>query len=100
MTNYWPWKNVICCKTHNQIFKLRVNRVTKERISKILTTLKNIIKNNKKLSQKEAMYFAYISIFVEDEYSKEIMIEISEMFSQINKIEPRLELNIHQILKK
>ena len=46
------------------------------------------------------MYFAYIAIFVKDEYSKEIMIEISQLFSQINQIEPDLELDIHQILKK
>jgi len=46
------------------------------------------------------MYFAYITIFVKEEYSKEIMIEISQLFSQINQIEPDLELDIHHILKK
>ena len=54
----------------------------------------------KKISQKEGIYFAYIAIFIKDEYSKEIMIEISQLFSQINQIEPDLELDIHHILKK
>ena len=100
MTNMDIGQEVLLCKSHDQTFKLHVNIATPEEISKRLTILKDIIRDKKKISQKEGMYFAYIAIFVKDEYSKEIMIEISQLFSQINQIELELELDIHQILKK
>lgn len=100
MTNIDIGQEVLLCESHDQTFKLHVKVVTEEEISKRLTILKDIIKNKKKLPQKETIYFAYIAIFVKDKYSKEIMIELSELFSQINHIEPNLELDIHQILKK
>lgn len=99
MTNMDIGEEVLLCESHDQTFKLHVNIATQEEISKRLTILKDIIKD-KKITQKEGMYFAYIAIFVKDEYSKEIMIEISQLFSQINQIEPDLELDIHHILKK
>ena len=99
MTNMDIGQEVLLCESHDQTFKLHVNIATHEEITKRLTILKDIIKDKKKISQKEGMYFAYIAIFVKD-YSKEIIIEISQLFSQINQIEPDLELDIHHILKK
>ena len=100
MTNMDIGQEVLLCESHDQTFKLRVNIATHEEITKRLTILKDIINDKKKISQKEGIYFAYIAIFIKDEYSKEIMIEISQLFSQINQIEPDLELDIHHILKK
>ena len=99
MTNMDIGQEVLLCESHDQTFKLHVNIATHEEITKRLTILKDIIKDKKKISQKEGMYFAYIAIFVKD-YSKKIIIEISQLFSQINQIEPDLELDIHHILKK
>ena len=99
MTNMDIGQEVLLCESHDQTFKLRVNIATHEEITKRLTILKDIIKDKKKISQKEGMYFTYIAIFAKD-YSKEIIIEISQLFSQINQIEPDLELDIHHILKK
>ena len=99
MTNMDIGQEVLLCESHDQTFKLHVNIATHEEITKRLTILKDIIKDKKKISQKEGMYFAYIAIFVKD-YSKEIIIEISQLFSQSNQIEPDLELDIHHILKK
>ena len=100
MTNMDIGQEVLLCESHDQTFKLRVNIATHEEITKRLTILKDIINDKKKISQKEGIYFAYIAIFIKDEYTKEIMIEISQLFSQINQIEPDLELDIHHILKK
>ena len=100
MTNMDIGQEVLLCESHDQTFKLRVNIATHEEITKRLTILKDIINDKKKISQKEGIYFTYIAIFIKDEYSKEIMIEISQLFSQINQIEPDLELDIHHILKK
>ena len=100
MTNRDLGTETICCESHDQIFKLHPNVVTKEKISKRLTILDDKIKNNHEISQKDAMYFAYISIFVKKEYAKETMEKISNLFPKIKKIEPNLELDIHQILKK
>ena len=97
MTNIDPGKDEIFCKSHDQIFKLKVNVVTREKISKRLKILKNKIKNKKGLTQKEAMYFAYIAIFTKQ---KETMERLAYLFSQIDQMEPNLQLDLHQVLKK
>ena len=97
MTNIDPGKDEIFCKSHDQIFKLKVNVVTREKISKRLKILNNKIKNKKGLTQKEAMYFAYIAIFTKQ---KETMERLSYLFSQIDQMEPNLQLDLHQVLKK
>ena len=97
MTNIDPGKDEIFCKSHDQIFKLKVNVVTREKISKRLKILKNKIKNKKKLTQKDAMYFAYIAIFTKQ---KETMERLAYLFSQIDQMEPNLQLDLHQVLKK
>lgn len=43
------------------------------------------------------MYFAYIAIFTKQ---KETMERLVYLFSEINQMEPNLELDLHQILKK
>lgn len=100
MTNMDLENEIIYCESHDQIFKLHLNVVTKEKISKRLTILNNKITNNHKLSQEEVMYFAYISIFLKEKDAKETMEKIAILFSRIKEIEPNLELDIHQILKK
>ena len=100
MTNIDPGKEEICCESHDQLFKLKVNVVNAEKISKRLIILMNKIRNKNRLSQNEAMYFAYIAIFLRRENSKETMEILCKLFSQINQIEPNLELDLHQILKK
>ena len=97
MTNIDPGKDEIFCKSHDQIFKLKVNVVTREKISKRLKILNNKIKNKKELTQKEAMYFAYIAIFTKQ---KETMERLAYLFSQIDQMEPNLQLDLHQVLKK
>ncbi len=97
MTNIDPEKDEIFCKSHDQIFKLKVNVVTREKISKRLKILKNKIKNKKEFTQKEAMYFAYIAIFTKQ---KETMERLAYLFSQIDQMEPNLQLDLHQVLKK
>ena len=97
MTNIDPGKDEIFCKSHDQIFKLKVNVVTREKISKRLKKLKNKIKKKKKLTQKDAMYFAYIAIFTKQ---KETMVRLAYLFSQIDQMEPNLQLDLHQVLKK
>ena len=62
--------------------------------------MKDIVKSERTLPQKEAMYFPYIAIFTEEKYSKKIMVELSKLFSRITYIEPSIELDIHQVLKK
>ena len=64
-------------------FQIHTKVVTYEEISKRLTILKDIVENRRTLPQKEAMYFPYIAIFVEEKYSKKIIMELSELFSQI-----------------
>jgi len=97
MTNIDPGKDEIFCKSHDQIFKLKVNVVTREKISKRLKILKNKIENKKEFTQKEAMYFAYIAIFTKQ---KETMERLAYLFSQIDQMEPNLQLDLHQVLKK
>lgn len=91
---------IIYCEAYTHLFKVHVKLASNDEILKRLTVLKDIVKSKKTLTEKEAMYFGYISIFVEEKYSKKIMIELSELFSQITSIEPNLELDIHQVLKK
>lgn len=100
MTNKDLGKEIINCETHDQLFKLHVEVATKEKISKRLKILKDIEKSNLELPRKEAMYFAYISIFTDEKNAKEDMEEIAKIFSKIDKIESNLELHIHQVLKK
>lgn len=97
MTNIDPGKDEIFCKSHDQIFKLKVNVVTREKISKRLKILKNKIENKKEFTQKEAIYFAYIAIFTKQ---KETMERLAYLFSQIDQMEPNLQLDLHQVLKK
>ena len=101
MTNDSSMKQeVIYSKSHSMLFHIRPKVVTYGELSKKLTTLKDIVKSKRTLPQKEAMYFPYIAIFAEEKYSKNIMVELSELFSQITCIEPSIELDIHQVLKK
>ena len=100
MTNIDLGKDEICCKSHDQIFKLRIIVVTAEKISKRLKILTDKVQHKKGLSQKEAMYFAYVAIFLRPHCSKETMEKLCELFSHINQFEPNLELVLHQILKK
>ena len=81
-------------------FQIHTKAVTYGEISKRLTTLKDIVKSERTILQKEAMYFPYIAIFAEEKYSKKIMLELSKLFSRITYIEPSIELDIHQVLKK
>ena len=99
MTNLDLGGDDILCESHDQKFRLRVNRVTIEKISKRLKILKYKIKNNQELSLEELMYFPYIAIFVDEKHSKEIMGELTKLFPQINQINPSIELDIHQHLK-
>ena len=43
------------------------------------------------------MYFAYIAIFTKQ---KETMERLAYLFSQIDQMEPNLQLDLHQVLKK
>ena len=70
MTNLDLRGDNILCESHDQTFKLRVNRVTIEKVSKRLKILNNKIKNNEKLSLEELMYFPYTAIFVDEKHSK------------------------------
>lgn len=58
--------------SHDQIFNLRVNRVTIEKISKRIKILNDKIENNHQLSVDELMYFPYIAIFVDEDNAIEI----------------------------
>ena len=101
MTNDSSMKQeVIYSKSHSMLFHIRPKVVTYGELSKRLTTLKDIVKSERTLPQKEAMYFPYIAIFAEEKYSKKIMVELSKLFSRITYIEPSIELDIHQVLKK
>ena len=93
-------QEMIYSKTHSMFFQIHTKVVTYREISKRLTILKDTLKNKRTLPQKEAMYFPYIAIFAEEKYSKKIMVELSKLFSQITCIEPSIELDIHQVLKK
>ena len=93
-------QEMIYSKTHSMFFQIHTKVVTYREISKRLTILKDTLKNKRTLPQKEAMYFPYIAIFAEEKYSKNIMVELSELFSKITCIEPSIELDIHQVLKK
>ena len=93
-------RNFLYSKSHGMFFQIHTKVVTYEEISKRLTILKDIVENRRTLPQKEAMYFPYIAIFVEEKYSKKIIMELSELFSQITYIEPSIGLDIHQVLKK
>ena len=101
MTNDSSMKQeIIYSKSHSMLFHIRPKVVTYGELSKRLTTLKDIVKSERTLPQKEAMYFPYIAIFAEEKYSKKIMVELSKLFSRITYIEPSIELDIHQVLKK
>ena len=89
----------ILCESHDQTFKLRVNRVTFEKISKRIKILNDKIENNRKLSLEELMYFPYIAIFVDENHAKESMKELTTLFTKINHISSRVEIILHQHLK-
>lgn len=72
--------------------------MTIEKISKRLKILKDKVGNNYELSLDELMYIPYIAIFVDDN-AKEIMKELSRIFSNIDQINPDLEKQLHQHLK-
>ena len=99
MTNMDLREENVLCESHNQIFNLKINRVTMEKISKRLKILNDKIKNNQKLSLNELMYFAYIAIFVDENHAKEIMEKLSLLFAEITPIDFNVELDLHQILK-
>lgn len=88
----------LLCNSHDQTFKLLINQVTIEKISKRLKILKDKVGNNYELSLDELMYIPYIAIFVDDN-AKEIMKELSRIFSNIDQINPDLEKQLHQHLK-
>jgi len=99
MTNMDLGGESILCESHDQTFKLRVNRVTFEKISKRLKILNDKIENNQKLSLNELMYFAYIAIFVDENHAKDTMEKLSLLFAEIGQIDFTVELDLHQILK-
>lgn len=92
------WESILC-ESHDQTFKLRVNRVTFEKISKRIKILNDKIENNQKLSLNELMYFAYIAIFVDENHAKDTMEKLSLLFAEIGQIDFTVELDLHQILK-
>ena len=99
MTNMDLGGESILCESHDQTFKLRVNRVTFEKISKRIKILNDKIENNQKLSLNELMYFAYIAIFVDENHAKGTMEKLSLLFAEIGQIDFTVELDLHQILK-
>ena len=99
MTNMDLGGESILCESHDQTFKLRVNRVTFEKISKRIKILNDKIENNQKLSLNELMYFAYIAIFVDENHAKDSMEKLSLLFAEIGQIDFTVELDLHQILK-
>lgn len=99
MTNMDLGGKSILCESHDQTFKLRVNRVTFEKISKRIKILNDKIENNQKLSLNELMYFAYIAIFVDENHAKDTMEKLSLLFAEIGQIDFTVELDLHQILK-
>lgn len=99
MTNMDLGGESILCESHDQTFKLRVNRVTFEKISKRIKILNDKIENNQKLSLNELMYFAYIAIFVDENHAKDTMEKLSMLFAEIGQIDFTVELDLHQILK-
>lgn len=99
MTNMDLGGESILCESHDQTFKLRVNRVTFEKISKRIKILNDKIENNQKLSLNELMYFAYIAIFVDENHAKDTMEKLSLLFAEIGQIDFTVELDLHQILK-
>lgn len=99
MTNMDLGEENILCKSHDQIFNLKINRVTIEEISKRLKILNDKIENNQKLSLNELMYFAYIAIFVDENHAKDTMEKLSLLFAEIGQIDFTVELDLHQILK-
>ena len=98
MTNINMGGDYLLCNSHDQTFKLLINQVTIEKISKRLKILKDKVENNYELSLDELMYIPYIAIFVDDN-AKEIMKELSRIFSNIDQINPDLEKQLHQHLK-
>ena len=98
MTNINMGGDYLLCTSHDQTFKLLINQVTIEKISKRLKILKDKVGNNYELSLDELMYIPYIAIFVDDN-AKEIMKELSRIFSNIDQINPDLEKQLHQHLK-
>lgn len=99
MTNMDLGGESILCESNDQTFKLRVNRVTFEKISKRIKILNDKIENNQKLSLNELMYFAYIAIFVDENHAKDTMEKLSLLFAEIGQIDFTVELDLHQILK-
>ncbi len=56
----------------------------------LLLVFSQVNTNWGKLHQKRALYFPHIALFVEEMYSKKIIMELSKLFSQIIYIESRV----------
>lgn len=65
---------------------LRDENLLNELVDKMMEESNDKITNNQELSQKEVMYFAYISIFVKEKHAKETMEKIANLFSRIKKL--------------
>lgn len=90
-------KEMKCYESQNNVFNIYYIEVREKDICEKLNILRNITKSEE-ISQKEAIYFPYIVIFVNKEIDKKIVEELSHIFMHV-KMDSYLRLDIHHILK-
>lgn len=100
ITNINPGEKIQCCESHGQIFYVYYIYVDSEEIQKRLSILTDIVKSDKVLSQEEALNFAYIAIFVNDDEAKEILEKLAQLFHDAKIMESELQMDLHHVLKK
>ena len=90
-------KQMKCYESQNNVFNVYYIEVKEKDICEKLNILRNIT-NSEEISQKEAIYFTYIVIFVDRNIDKRIVEEISHIFMHV-KMNSYLRLDIHHVLK-
>ncbi len=100
ITNIDPGEKKICYEAFGETYQVDYILCDIGEIKKRLNILRNIINNNKPLSDVVLLNFAYIAIFVEDDVGKEIIEEIAQLFGQLEFLNNTLYLDLYQTLKK
>ena len=100
ITNIDPGEKKICYESFGETYQVDYLVCDIDEIKKRLNILRDIINNNKPLSDVVLLNFAYIAIFVEDDVGKEIIEEIAQLFSQLEFLNNMIYLDLYQTLKK
>ena len=86
-----------CYTSQNNVFNVYPIVVKEKDIYEKINILKNIDRNIE-ISQRKAMHFPYIAIFVKGDIEKDILEELCHIFTQV-KMDTYLRLDIHHVLK-